>query len=263
MYQWNAKDYAQHSSGQERWAHELLDTVELQPGDAVLDVGCGDGRITALIAERVPQGSVLGIDLSEDMVRHAHQQYGAKFGGRFRTRQMDAAALNFDPQFNVVFSNATLHWVRDQQAALAGICRALVPGGRFIAQMGGHGNASTMVAAHDTVMIRQQWRGHFADFKSTYNYPHPDDYRQWLFAVGLEVLELALVPKDMVHADRTALAGWLRTAWHPYVDWAPPGERSEYIEQVVSAFVAQSPPDGAGRIHVPMMRLQVKATKPA
>jgi trans-aconitate 2-methyltransferase len=111
MYTWNPQDYAQHSRGQEAWAKELLAQVELRADDVVLDVGCGDGRNTAAIAASVPNGRVLGVDLSADMVAHAAIQHCRPSANNLRFAQADAGALPFEAEFSVVFSNATLHWV--------------------------------------------------------------------------------------------------------------------------------------------------------
>ena len=158
MYTWNPQDYARNSRGQEVWARELLSLVDLRPDDVVLDVGCGDGRTTASIADSVPRGSVVGVDLSADMVAHASRQHGHPSNHNLRFQQADAAALTFVSEFSVVFSNATLHWVRDQHAAVRGIARALRPGGRFVAQMGGQGNCAELVATFEEVARTPRWR---------------------------------------------------------------------------------------------------------
>ena len=142
MYTWNPQDYAQHSRSQEAWARELLTQIELKPDDVVLDIGCGDGRTTAAIASSVPTGRVVGVDLSANMVAHATTQHCRPPTNNLQYLQADAAALPFTAEFSVVFSNATLHWVPDQRAAVRGIARALRPAGRFIAQMGGQGNVA-------------------------------------------------------------------------------------------------------------------------
>jgi len=125
MYTWNPQDYAKHSSTQEAWARELLTQIDLHPDDVVLDVGCGDGRTTAAIAKSVPNGRVVGVDLSADMVAHATNQHCRPPIDNLRFARADAATLPFTAEFSVVFSNATLHWVPDQRAAVHGIARAL------------------------------------------------------------------------------------------------------------------------------------------
>ena len=263
MYTWNPKDYAQNSRGQEVWARELLALVDLRPDDVVLDIGCGDGRTTASIANNVPRGSVVGVDLSADMVAHAASQHSHASDGNLRFQQADAAALTFVSEFSVVFSNATLHWVPDQRAALHGIARALRPGGRFVAQMGGQGNVAEAIAAFEHVVRTPRWREIVRFGAMPYRFNSPATYESWLRECGLEILECRLIPKDMVHEDRTAFIGWLRTAWHPYTAGVPLELRDAFLQDVASHYVAAHPADEHGRIHVGSVRLQVRAQKPS
>lgn len=262
MYQWNAEDYARHSGGQEVWARELLASLELRPDDCVLDIGGGDGRITAALAERVPQGRVVGVDSSADMIRHARAEFEGDRRPNLTFMRADASALSFESEFSVVYSSATLHWVSDHRAVLAGIARALRPRGRLIAQMGGYGCAATMIAAMDIVMHRPKWADAFKHFAFPYAFHRAQDYERWLKEAGFEVDEARLIPKDMVHSDRAAFAGWIRSAWHPYTDPIAPAERGQFIEEAADQYLAAHAPDALGAVHVPMVRLQVRARKP-
>lgn len=261
MYQWNAEDYARHSSAQESWARELLASLELAADDRVLDVGCGDGRITAEIAARMPQGRVVGVDSSLDMVRHAFERFPQRAYPNLHFEVADAAALPFENAFTLVFSNAALHWVRDHGPVIAGVARALRPGGRFVAQMGGAGNVATVIASFESVMRRARWARGFERFASTYGFHDSEDYAQWLREAGFDVHEARLIPRDMVHADRAAFIGWLRSAWHPYTSPVGAAERAHFIEEVAAHYLAACAPDDGGRIHVPTVRLQVRARK--
>ena len=136
---WDPADYAKHSQGQERWAKELLSLLALEPQESVLDIGCGDGRITAEIAGMVPAGYVIGVDLSREMVEHASEHYPADKFPNLKFQQADAAALPFVSEFDVVYSSAALHWTRDHQSVLRGIARSLKAPGRCVLQMGGKG----------------------------------------------------------------------------------------------------------------------------
>lgn len=259
MYRWNADGYAQHSQGQERWARELLAEISLQANEQVLDVGCGDGRITASIAAQIPQGRVTGVDLSPDMIAHAQRHFANVANLSFR--QMNASELTFDHEFTLVFSNAALHWVRHHQPVLAGVSRALRTGGRFIAQMGGAGNGAGMIAAFESIAALPRWREYFSGFSSTYGFHHPDDYARWLQAVGLHVQQCELIDKDMLHADQVAFTGWIRTAWHPYTSPIPEVQRELFIREVVAQYLQTHGTDARGQVRVRMVRLQVRATK--
>jgi trans-aconitate 2-methyltransferase len=261
MYTWNPQDYAKHSSTQEIWARELLAQVDLQPDDVVLDIGCGDGRTTAAIAKSVRNGRVVGVDLSADMVSHAATQHCRPPVDNLRFAQADAAALPFTAEFSVVFSNATLHWVQDQRAAVHGIARALRPDGRFIAQMGGHGNVSEVIAAFEHVAGSARWRSEVKPGEMPYRFHVPASYESWLVASGMEIQECRLIPKDMVHQDPDTFRGWLRTAWHPYTAGVPLEVRDAFLEDTAQHYIAGHPRDDQGRVHVSTMRLQVRARK--
>jgi trans-aconitate 2-methyltransferase len=263
MYKWDPQDYARHSRGQETWAKELLALVDLQADDVVLDIGCGDGRTTAAIAASVPQGRVLGVDLSADMVSHAATQHCRPPTDNLQFARADAGALAFEAEFSVVFSNATLHWVPDQRAAVHGIARALRPCGRFVAQMGGRGNCAAAIAAFEKVGATPRWRETLAPMQSPYGFNAPADYERWLREARLEILECRLIPKDMVHENHTAFIGWLRTAWHPYASRVPVELRDAFVVEAADCYVEDHPADEEGRIHVAMVRLQVRAQKAA
>jgi trans-aconitate 2-methyltransferase len=264
MYQWNASDYARHSAGQEQWARALLARAALVPNDRVLDIGCGDGRTTAVIASQVPEGTVLGIDLSAEMVRHAAEHFPPDKYPNLAFEQADARALPFENAFTLIFSNAVLHWIRDHRPVLAGIARALVPGGRLILEMGGRGNVAGVIRAFEELQQQPQWRHWFVGFESTYGFHGDDDYRGWLKEVGLTAADdrVVLIEKDMVHENRAAFVGWLRTAWHPYTASVPAHAKAALLEATASRYLQEHPADADGRVHVMSIRLQVEARKP-
>jgi trans-aconitate 2-methyltransferase len=263
MYTWNAADYARHSRGQEAWALELLKSADLRCDDRVLDLGCGDGRTTVVIAQSVPHGSVVGVDLSADMITHATTQHCRPPTNNLRFARADAGALPFAAEFSVVFSNAVLHWVPDQRAAVQGISRALRPGGRFVAQMGGHGNVADVIAAFEHIAGSSRWRAVSKPGELPYRFHAPAAYESWLHEAGMEIQECRLIPKDMVHDNSAAFIGWLRTAWHPYTSGVPLELRGSFLEETARYYTAGHPPDEAGRVHVPSVRLQVRARKSA
>ncbi len=259
MYTWNPQDYAQHSRSQEIWARELLKQIDLRPTDIVLDVGCGDGRTTAAIARSVPQGCVIGVDLSADMIAHATAQHSQTNNLRFT--QADAAALPFTSEFTVVFSNATLHWLPDQRAAVQGIARALRPGGRAIAQFGGQGNVADVIASFGRVAAAPRWRTTATLGAMPYHFHAASTYETWLKEAGMEIQECRLIPKDMVHEDIPTFVGWLRTAWHPYTAGVTDGQRDAFLNDVTADYLERHPLDNEGRVHAATVRLQFRARK--
>jgi trans-aconitate 2-methyltransferase len=133
---WDPEDYARHSGAQLAWAEELIGKLLLRGAERVLDIGSGDGKVTALLAGKVPRGWVVGIDSSADMVATARLRFPPNLHGNIRFLLMDAASMDLEDRFDIAFSSATLHWVKDQSAVLRGVRRCLEPAGRILFQMG-------------------------------------------------------------------------------------------------------------------------------
>ncbi len=258
---WNADDYCQHSTAQQSWARELIGKLELRGDEHILDVGCGDGKITAEIASCVPHGSVTGIDNSSAMIDLARQHYPVSQHQNLSFSLVDAAELNFVKQFDIIFSNAVLHWIHDHTPVLAGIYKALVPGGRILLQMGGRGNADGILQMMDLLQARSEWHDFFSNFEFPYNFPDSHDYAFLLTQAGFSKQRVELFPKDMVYKDKAGLAGWVRTTWMPYTNRIPKVLRDKFIDDMVMEYLVHVPPDEIGKIHVAMVRLEVEAFK--
>ncbi len=263
MYHWDAREYRASSSNQKRWALELLAQLELKGAERVLDIGCGDGEITAAIAARVPRGSALGMDSSPDMVELAARQHPADRHPNLAFVVKDARDIDFPEEFDAVFSNACLHWVSDHRPVLSGIGRCLKPGGRVLLQMGGRGNAASVLDALEEVMKSPRWAGYFEGFAFPYAFYGPEEYRPWLESRGFSVVRLELIPKEMVHRSQDEFAAWLRTTWLPYTQRVPESLREEFIRGIVAAHARAEPPEADGSIHFTMVRLEVDAWRGA
>lgn len=259
---WNPPDYVQHSSVQAAWGEELIELLALTPSDDVLDIGCGDGRLTAQLAARASEGRVLGVDASEEMVRHARACLPAESYPNLRFELADAAALAYDREFTAVFSSAALHWVSEHEGVVNGIARALRPGGRCVLQMGGRGNVAAVIDVYRQCANADRWRPYFNELPTPWTFLGTEEYQVWLTAAGLEPQVVELIDKDAVHPDVEAFLGWLRTTSHSFSGLVPAAERDAYLCDVRDAYLDQHPPDKAGRVHVAMVRLQVEAHKP-
>ena len=259
VVRWNPSDYAANSSSQQLWARELIARLELKGDEAILDVGCGDGKVTAELARSVPRGRVLGVDASADMIGFAAKSFGSAANLEFRV--MDARTIALEPRFNLVFSNAALHWVDDHPAFLRGAASALVNGGRLVTSCGGKGNAQDVFVALRSTMRPKRWREFFRKVPKPYFFHHPDEYYAWLPRFGLRAARVQLVEKDMTFADATGFAAWIRTTWLPYTQRVPEAMREEFVKVFADRYTARHPADDAGRVHVRMVRLEIDATK--
>lgn len=258
---WNAADYAANSAVQHAWARELIAQLKLRGDEHILDVGCGDGKVTAEIAQAVPCGSATGVDASPQMIEFAQKTFPAKKFPNLEFHVMDARKIKFARQFDLLFSNAALHWVDDHQAFLRGAASALKPGGRLVVSCGGKGNAQDVFLALRPEMRLKRWRAFFRRIPKPYFFYAPGDYEKWLRKFGFKVSALKLAPKDATYPGADGFATWLRTTWLPYAQRVPENLREEFIAAVTARYVAKHPPDAEDRVHVRMVRLEIDAIK--
>ena len=258
---WNPADYAANSSSQQAWARELIAQLKPRGDERILDVGCGDGKITAELATAALHGSVKGIDSSPEMIRHAGSRYLKRDYPNLHFIQMDARHIRLPRRYDVVFSNAALHWVDDHRAFLRGAARCLRSGGRLVVSCGGKGNAQDVFAALRAELRLKRWRGFFRQLARPYFFYSPAEYRAWLPQFGLQPSAVRLADKDMVFDGREKFAGWFRTTWLPYTQRVPESAREEFIAAVVERYIAKHPLDAAGRVRVRMVRLEIEAAR--
>jgi len=256
-FQWDAADYAANSSAQYQWGSELITQLALRENESVLDLGCGDGKLTALMAQQARV--VTGIDASPQMVALAQQRWGAVRNMAFAC--VDAQQLVFDGAFDAVISNSALHWMQNHPAVLAGVRRALKPGGRMLLQTPASGNCAQFIEAVDRVRGMPRWQSFFRAFRFPWRFSTQSDYTRWLEESGLETRSIIIVQKDMCHDGPTSLAGWMRSTWLPYLQCVPSANRVAFVESVVADYLCAVPTDSQGRTHVKMMRLEVAAVK--
>jgi len=261
-YSWNPDDYLKHSCAQYEWAQELISKLYLSGEESVLDIGCGDGKVTALISAYLKNGSITGIDSSADMIALAQKTFPPSKHPNLSFVLLDATKLHFKHQFDVAFSTAALHWVKDQISVLNGVKKSLKKSGKILFQMGGKGNAQDIIAAVDEVIKNEKWRSYFNDFSFPYAFCSPDEYKQWLNDVGFSIKRLELIPKDMTQKGKKGLAGWIRTTWLPYTRRIPENEQNTFIDDVINLYGKIFPMDDNGLFHVKMMRLEVEAIHP-
>jgi trans-aconitate 2-methyltransferase len=258
---WNAADYAANSVVQQTWARELIAKLGLRGDEHILDVGCGDGKVTAEIARAVPRGSVTGADASPQMIGFAKDKFPTDKFPNLRFRVMDARKIKFERRFDLVFSNAALHWVDDHEKFLRGAAAVLKSEGRLIVSCGGKGNAQDVFVALRPEMRLKRWREFFRKMPTPYFFYAPSDYEKWLPKFGFKIVSLKLVPKDATYDGANGFAAWLRTTWIPYVQRVPENMREEFIAAITQRYVAKHPPDADRKVHVKMVRLEIDAIK--
>ena len=261
-FKWDAKDYEKNSRSQHKWGQELIAKLDLKDDEHVMDIGCGCGKVTAGISKIVPQGMVLGFDNSREMINLAMTRYPSDSYSNLKFQVLDAQEINFKDQFNVIFSNAVLHWVPDHLLVLKGIFESLKAGGKVLLQMGGRGNAEKILNVLSILISENKWKNYFTDFEVPYRFYSPEEYHPWIEQIGFKEKRIELIPKDMCHDDQSGLEGWIRTTWLPFTERIPENLRDVFISEIAERYNEENPQDENGRIHIGMVRLEVELEKP-
>jgi len=252
MDHWNAELYQSSHSFVWKFGKDLLAQLGPRPGERILDVGCGTGQLTAEISSAGAE--VVGIDSSASMVERARQNFPD-----LRFEQCSVTAMPFHEEFDAVFSNATLHWVRDAEAAVDAISRALKPGGRFIAEFGGRGNTGALLEA-----LYQELAASGVDEPKRLNpwyYPSIAEYAAVLERAGLEVTFAALFerPTPLEGGDE-ALANWLAMFGASFTNALSPELRGPFVRRIEQRAAHRlRRPDGVWTIDY--RRLRIRAAK--
>jgi trans-aconitate 2-methyltransferase len=261
-YSWDAKDYAKNSQNQFQWAKELIPKLKLKGNEALLDIGCGDGKITAELSKCLPNGRAVGMDSSAQMINLAKNTFPNNDYPNLTFQVVDARKLIFNEDFDIAFSNAALHWIVDQKSVLEGVQRSLKHGGRLLFQMAGKGNAKDILNIIDEFAVLEPWKKFFSNMTFPYGFFDPEEYRAFLCQAGLVPVRVELFPKDMKHQGREGLAGWVRTTWLPFTDRLPVELRVSFVDLIVKRYLELHPADAADVVHIAMTRLEVEAYKP-
>jgi trans-aconitate 2-methyltransferase len=217
---WDAARYQDQHSFVWRYGANLLELLDPQPGERILDIGCGTGQLTEEIARR--GALVTGIDYSAEMLADARKNFPA-----LKFVLADASSFHFPEPFDAVFSNAALHWVKDADGSVESIAAALRPGGRFVAEFGGHGNIAIVQAALRKVL------GPSADDQSPWNFPSIGDYAPLLEHHGLEVRNASLFDRPTPLEGENGLDHWLRMFGQTYLRPLSPECATDVVRQLV------------------------------
>ena len=218
---WKADRYAEHAHFVPALGAPVLELLNPQPGERILDLGCGDGVLTEKLA--AAGAIVLGVDAAADMIA-ASKKRGLD------ARVMEGGKLEFNAEFDAVFSNAALHWMKsDRDAVIAGVHRALKPGGRFVGEMGGHGCVAAITIAIIAVLERHGVKDGAATIP--WYFPTVDDYRGRLERAGFKVDYIELIPRPTPLP--TNMGGWIELFAQPFLNRLPADQRSSVVGEVV------------------------------
>jgi trans-aconitate 2-methyltransferase len=227
--EWDGASYDRISGIMEGLGLQVLSRLELRGDETVLDAGCGSGRITQALIERLPRGRAIALDASPSMARAARERLGPDAD----IRVLDLLELDLGETVDAIFSTATFHWIADHERLFARLRAALRPGGRLVAQCGGEGNIDVLRGIARDVLARAPYAEHFTDFRAPWNYASAPDTRARLLAAGFATAECWLEPSPQQPEHpreflQTVVLG-------PHVQHLPEPLRDSFMDDVLAA----------------------------
>ncbi len=234
MTEWNASGYNRESILQQTMAQEQLALLSLTGNERILDVGCGDGKITAAIADRVPSGSVVGVDPSSDMVAFATDHFSTHTNLRFAVA--DARKLPYRSEFDLVVSFNALHWVPDQGEALTSIHSALKPSGRAMLRLVSGGPRESLEDVIEEIRKHPRWSSYFVGFTKPYLHLSADAYRALAEKAGFKALRLDVLDKAWDFKTREGFAAFGRVTFVEWTKHIPEENWNDFITEVLDRY---------------------------
>lgn len=252
-FEFDGEKYKKASKHQREWGNSLIEEISLKGNESILDLGCGDGGLTEQMACLVPDGKVLGIDASEGMIETARKRVRANL----EFLHMDINEIDFQNQFDVIFSNAALHWVKDHRRLLSNVFSALRKGGIIAWDFGGDGNCANFYGVIRKMIQSEKYKKYFMDFEWPWYMPSRAEYEKLIVGSGFSDYTITEVNRDRYFADADEIIKWIdQPSIVPFLREVPEEVKPEFREAVIQAVLEKTlQPDGTcfetfRRIHV-------------
>ena len=243
---WHGATYDRLSTPMEAMGREVLDRLPLDGDETVIDAGCGSGRVTEALLERVPRGRVIGVDASASMIEAARE----RLGDRVELHVADLAAFDLGIQADAILSTATFHWIADHNALFARLRAHLRPGGRLTAQCGGHGNIAAVHAAARATIATAPYAPHFEGWQGPWNFATPEDTERRLHTAGFSGARAWLMERPVTPDDPHAYLTEINLGAH--LGRLPDELRTGFVDEVIERL-------GGAPITIDYVRLNIDA----
>jgi trans-aconitate methyltransferase len=256
--EWNADVYHKVSAPQFTWGQAVLDRLPLRGEELVLDLGCGTGRLTALLLDRLPHGRAIGIDLSANMLATAQRELAPEHRPRAAFVHADISVLPVAGRADAIFSTATFHWVHDHERLFRSLFQALKPGGRVVAQCGGGPNIKRHHDRASALMRQPEFAPFYATWVSPSHYADPETTRTRLEAAGFVDVMTRITPAPAVFPDRQAFVEFISAVnFRHHLAPLPAERKQQFVDTLADQAAADPLP-----FEIDYWRLDFDATKP-
>lgn len=236
MTEWDARGYDCISTLQKTIADESLARITVEGGERVLDIGCGNGKITSEIAARLPRGSVVGVDPATAMIAFATHHFPPAIHPNLRFVVADVRNLPFREEFDLVVSFNALHWVPEQDRALRSIRTVLKPTGRTLLQFVPQGDRVSLEDVIEQTRQSPRWAGYFAGFRKPFVHLTPQEYQSLAEQSGLRVIQLKVTDRSWDFGSREAFGAFSRVTFVEWTQRIPEAEHAAFIGEVLDCY---------------------------
>ena len=255
---WDGENYYKNSSSQNEAAEHFFKHLSFSGSENILDIGCGDGKITAYLAAQVPSGSVMGIDTSRSMIDFAKE----KFDFSNLDFSLDSAeTMDFDNAFDWVVSFTALHWIKNHRQLVHNVNKSLRKGGYFALTMPIKIPEALLEVVYETI-AKEFWKPLFQNFESGWNFSNEEDYRIYLDEENFSCKHCAVFFQNKIFPTAESFKGAM-AQWLPWLRPLPAQLKDDFLNQILDKYLERNPPDSHGRLHFRVDRLEVVAAKKA
>lgn len=256
---WKAVDYHKHSSVQFNAAIQLLQQLGLKGTESILDVGCGDGKITAMIANFVPKGQIRGIDISPEMIHFANLTFSQKDNLNLKFLVQDAQKLDYHEKFDLVFSCFALQWLRNPELFFVGALKSLKSSGCLVASVP-LGISEELEQAIEFTIFQPTWKIYYENFLPNWHFKATEDYERLIVESGLSLSSCVRVSQEILFESRTAFENYI-IPWFTYLNPLPEHLKMIFFKQVIDKYLEYVPIIGHGAVSFKFLRIDLSAKK--
>lgn len=252
---WKGDEYAKNSESQKESALSFMQKVHLLDGQSILDIGCGDGKVTAGIAKDLPHSQVLGVDISSSMIQFAQAAFSNVDNLKFETG--DATHLDYEEKFDLVISFSVMQWVVEQKEALKCFKKALKPNGKLWIQMP-MGLPIPMQHALERTMSSEKWESYFVNFSVPWKFYTAEEYKTLLSSTNFTPSRVEVITTHERFPSRAIFKGFIKQ-WFPYLRALPEDQKDAFLSDFLDHYLNIEPVDEQGRVSFVVNRLEIEA----